>query len=125
MKNITKILSVAMSTLFLSQANAGIQVIDFDTASNGSTITNGQIVDDEYNGVAITSFINRGSIENRQVTFDTLHNSVQDNDLEFNRTDNDYNSELTRTGTDLANYNSAFSYTALEIDGHNFGPRSR
>lgn len=84
---------------------AGVSVLDFDSFENG------QIIDDEYlasHGVSIDSLNYRnGGIEGRQVAFDTLNNRSRDNDLEFYNANNDYNDP-----------NSAFSYTALNIDNY-------
>jgi hypothetical protein len=102
----TIIVSCFTTLLLLSPASqAGVNVLDFDAFENG------QIIDDEYfasYGVSIDSLNYRdGGIEGRQVAFDTLNNQSRDNDLEFNNSGNDYN-----------NSNSAFSYTALNIEGY-------
>ncbi|MFT2090632.1 hypothetical protein [Paraglaciecola sp. 2405UD69-4] len=117
MNKVRSFLVSTLSVISLSQAHAGVTVIDFDTDSNGNAITNGQIVDDEYAsaGVSITSVnVNNTTsktsddIEGIQVAFDTNLSGTEDPDLEYNRNRNDYN------GT------GQYSYTALNIDGIQF-----
>jgi hypothetical protein len=115
MNKITKRITIAVATLFALQANAGVTVIDFDTDSGGNAIVNGQVIDTELGDVTLTvaNFNNEASnldtTDDYAVAFDTLHDSVQDEDLEYNGAGNAYN------GT------GPFSYTELEIDGIGFG----
>jgi hypothetical protein len=111
MKKYIRMISIAVSTLFLSQVNAGVTVIDFDTDSNGDPIVNGQVIDTELGDVTLTVH-NNHAINNQPhigVAFDTLHNSVQDEDLEYNGAGNAYNGA------------GPYSYTELVIDTVGFG----
>jgi hypothetical protein len=96
---------LSFSLLFSQASQAGVTVLDFDSFENG------QIIDDEYLenfGVSIDSLNYReGGINGLQVAFDTLNNNSRDNDLEYNNSDNDYNDP-----------NSAFSYSALNLDSY-------
>lgn len=117
MNKISKVLSALISALFISNSYAGVTVIDFDTATNGNNpnIIHGRIIDNEYKniGVNITSVnVNDTSdtsddIVNLQVAFDTDRTNTADSDLEF------YNRTTPKT--------QKYNYTALEIDGINFG----
>jgi hypothetical protein len=104
--SITIFANCLTSLLLLSPASqAGVNVLDFDSFENG------QIINDEYlasYGVSIDSLNYRdGGIEGRQVAFNTLNNSSNDNDLEFNNSNNDYNDS-----------NSKFSYSALNLENY-------
>ncbi|MFT4938395.1 MAG: hypothetical protein ACI88A_001422 [Paraglaciecola sp.] len=114
MKNIVKSAIVGFTTVMCFPALAGITVIDFDNDSANVSIINGKIVDDQYagDGVTITSVVFDGSntdIENIQIAFDTSHNSIQDNDLEFG-VGNAYDG------------NGQYGYTALNIGDYVGGP---
>ncbi len=120
MKNLSKLFAVMLPALGMSIAHANVRVIDFDTDAQGNAITHGQIVDNEYAdwGVQITSVAENDPKNPIQVAFDTNETGTSDGDLEFNNPSNSYNSELVRTGEDLTDYESNFSYTSLEIDGY-------
>lgn len=112
MKKYFKTISIAVFTLFISQVNAGVTVIDFDTDSNGDPIVNGQVIDTELGDVTLTVNNNYGAGANYGVAFDTLHDSVQDEDLEFHGNGNAYD------GTEG---NTNFRYTELVVDNVGFG----
>lgn len=115
MNKISKGLSIVIATLFVSQAQAGVTVIDFDTDSGGNAIVNGQVIDTELGDVTLTvanfndAASNLDTSDDFGVAFDTLHDSVQDEDLEFNGAGNAYNGS------------GQYSYTELVIDGVGFG----
>lgn len=102
--------SLICLTILLSfsfTVNAGITVLDFDSFQNG------QIIDDEYltsYGVKINSINYKGDsadIQGRQVTFNTMNNRSEDDDLEFRNRNNDYRKRR-----------SEFKYTALNMEGY-------
>ncbi len=108
MNSVFKICLIGLTAgLFVSHAQAGISVLDFNSFANG------QIIDNEYAddyGVQISSVNYKGSkkdVIGRQVAFDTLKSNTRDPDLEFNNTRNDYN--------DLS---SSYQYTALSLPGY-------
>jgi hypothetical protein len=114
MKNVVNLAMVGFTTIMCFPVLAGITVIDFDNDAANVAIVNGQIVDDHYasDGVIITSVVFDGDntdIENVQVAFDTSHNSIQDDDLEFG-VGNAYDS------------NDQYGYTALSIGDYVGGP---
>ncbi|MGJ8680283.1 hypothetical protein [Paraglaciecola sp.] len=115
MNKATKLLSILITSAFVSQVNAAVTVIDFDKPS----IEHGTIVDNEYasQGVTISSLNynspNSGgnawdqnkndNIVDMQVAFDTTSTGNSDLDLQY-------------TAPGYAN-----GYTALEIDGKTYG----
>ncbi len=114
-RSATVLFTLSALTLAAPSAFAGYNVIDFDTASSGSHIANGEIVTDQYladygvtisgcnwNGTATHHQMinnkcktNLDDVYNRQVAFDTNLSHTRDPDLEFFNAHNDYQSEYT------------------------------
>jgi hypothetical protein len=116
MKKMTKILSALVVACSVQNVYAGVTVLDFDAP----TILNGTIVDNEYNSVGVdissvnvndTNGNTSDDIIGVQIAFDTNLNGTLDPDLEYNNNSNEYND----------NNSNPFAYTALEIDGVNYG----
>lgn len=114
-RSVTVIASLGALSLAAPSAFAGYNVIDFDTASSGSNIVNGEIINQQYladfgvtisgcnwNGTATTHQMknnkcntSKDDIYNRQVAFDTNLSHTNDPDLEFYNANNDYQTEYT------------------------------
>lgn len=122
--------SVALLSLSMN-SQATIRVLDFDQDAAGSSIVNGQIVDNEYSayGVSVSScnFINGIVGTNNpnsagcastdradlQVSFDTSATNTRDRDLEF---------EQRSDGTFISRVNSNLVYRSLSQDFGNYNP---
>ena len=117
MKKINSRVLIAVSSLFISQVNAGVTVLDFDEVN----IVHGTIVDDEYSSMGVTigslnynspnGIVGGGAtdvnttnnIVDIQVAFDTTTTGNQDTDLEYSST------------------GYAHGYTPLVIEGVTYG----